>query len=195
MFVRTNKEQNNKSISTKEGRCKMLLLNRGMAISTAAIVAITAGVVLAASPHFIDNKTKADLDNDLNLVISFKEAGLGDNEVVHYEATADATATYHCVNNGGKCPSAANKEEVNGPVVGEGTFQAGKNGQITASITIMPPPSTLECPPGQPNQKVTEVSYTGPFVLTDTDNNVSTSPSETFFAETEPCDQKGNGNN
>jgi hypothetical protein len=43
-----------------------------------------------------------------------KEAGLGDNQLVDYVASADASATYACINGGGKHPQAQNKETVNG---------------------------------------------------------------------------------
>jgi hypothetical protein len=46
-------------------------------------------------------------------------------------------------------PQASNKEAFEEPVSGSGTFNSGKNGQITASLTVSPPPSTLDCPGGQ----------------------------------------------
>jgi hypothetical protein len=90
----------------------------------------------AVSPHFV--RASADLDG-ANLVVSFKEAGLGTNQLINYTASADATATYVCVNNGGGNPSAQNKTTVSGPVTASGTFSSGKNGQVTASLTLSPP--------------------------------------------------------
>jgi len=85
--------------------------------------------------------------------------------------TADATATYVCVNRGGANPSAQNKTTVSGPVIATGTFNSGKNGQVTASLTVSPPPSDISCPRGQ-SLELASVSYTN-VVLTDTTNNVS----------------------
>jgi hypothetical protein len=51
------------------------------------------------------------------------------------------------------------------------TFNSGKNGQVTASLTVDPPLSDITCPPGQ-SLELASVSYTD-VVLTDTTNNVS----------------------
>lgn len=88
---------------------------------------------------------------------------------------ADATATYVCVNNGGGHPSATNKTTVSGPVSATGTFASGKNGNITASLTLgappPPPPATFSCPPGQTLQ-LAKVSYTN-VAVTDLTNNIT----------------------
>jgi hypothetical protein len=47
-----------------------------------------------------------------------------------------------------------------GPVSNSGQFTSGKNGQITGSLTLSPPPSTLSCPPGQ-SRVIVSVTYTG----------------------------------
>jgi hypothetical protein len=56
-------------------------------------------------------------------------------------------------------------------VIATGTFASGKNGQVTASLTVDPPPSDISCPLGQ-SLELAEVSYTN-VVLTDTTNDVS----------------------
>jgi hypothetical protein len=134
-----------------------------------AMLALAVPVALADSPHFI--RASGALNANGSLTVSFKEAGLGTNQNINYELTADATATYVCVNKGGANPSAQNKTTVSGPVSATGTFSSGKNGQVTASLTVNPPPSDISCPPGQSLQ-LAEVSYTN-IVLTDTTNNVS----------------------
>jgi hypothetical protein len=123
----------------------------------------------ADSPHFI--RASGSLNNDGSLTVSFKEAGLGTNQNIDYLLTANATATYVCVNRGGANPSAQNKTTVAGPVSATGTFNSGKNGQVTASLTVNPPPSDISCPPGQ-SLELASVSYTN-VLLTDTTNNVS----------------------
>ena len=133
------------------------------------VAAFAATAALAASPHFI--RASGSLNNDGSLTVSFKEAGLGTNQNIDYALTADATATYVCVNRGGANPSAQNKTTVAGPVIATGTFSSGKNGQVTASLTVSPPPSDISCPPGQ-SLELAEVSYTN-VVLTDTTNDVS----------------------
>jgi hypothetical protein len=141
-------------------------------IATVALVfmavAMIAQQALAQNEHFI--RASGNLNNNGTLTVSFKEAGLGTNQEIHYTLTADATATYVCVNRGGANPSAQNKTTVAGPVSAEGTFNSGKNGQVTASLTVSPPPSDISCPPGQ-SLELASVSYTN-VVLTDTTNNV-----------------------
>jgi hypothetical protein len=130
--------------------------------------ALVAQQALAVSPHFI--RASGSLNNDGSLTVSFKEAGLGTNQNINYLLTADATATYVCVNRGGANPSAQNKTTVAGPVSATGTFNSGKNGQVTASLTAQPPPSDISCPPGQ-RLELASVSYTN-ITLTDTTNGV-----------------------
>jgi hypothetical protein len=138
---------------------------------TMLIFGLTASAALADSPHFIRSSGAIDTQTGA-YIINWKEAGLGDNQLIHYVATADATATYVCVNNGGGNPSARNKTTVSGPVSAEGTFSSGKNGQITESLTLGPPSAgSFSCPPGQSLQ-LALVSYSN-IVLTDTTNDVS----------------------
>jgi hypothetical protein len=142
----------------------------GVLLSTFVILLMAASPALAASPHFIN--TSASVDNAGNLVVSWKEAGLGDNQLISYTVSADASATYYCLNGGGKHPQAANKETVNGPVSGSGTFSSGKNGQITASLTVSPPgPGDFSCPPGQ-RLVLGDVTYMN-ITLTDITNGIS----------------------
>ena len=131
---------------------------------------------LADSPHFV--RASATLSNNGNLTVAFKEAGLGANQNITYMATADATATYACRNRGGNWPQDPKKTVVSGPVSATGTFSSGRNGQITASLTLMPPPTTLTCPGGQ-TRVLADVSYSN-VAVTDTTNNVSQSIAGTY---------------
>jgi len=147
---------------------------RRMLLILAAVFATAAVAVPAAfavSPHFIN--ASATLNANGTLTASFKEAGLGTNQLIDYALTADGTATYVCVNKGGSNPSAQNKTTVNGPVSATGSFSSGKNGNVTASLTVSPPPSDITCPKGQ-NLEVASVGYAN-VTLTDTTNGVSVS--------------------
>jgi hypothetical protein len=140
-------------------------------VALAAVFALTIGAqaALADSPHFV--RATAQLSG-ANLVVSFKEAGLGTNQLIDYTASADGTAVYVCVNGGGKNPSASNKTTVSGPVSASGTFSSGKNGQVTASLTLNPPGAGgFSCPPGQ-DLEVAQVIYTN-VQISDTTNNVT----------------------
>lgn len=132
-------------------------------------IAALATPAQADSPHFV--RASAQLSGT-DLTVNFKEAGLGTNQLIDYTATADATAVYVCVNRGGANPSASNKTTVNGPVSASGTFNSGKNGQVTASLTLSPPSAgSFTCPPGQ-SLEIASVSYTN-VSITDTTNNIT----------------------
>jgi hypothetical protein len=53
------------------------------------LMTFTTGSAFAQSPHFL----------------SAKEAGLGNNALIAYTVSADATATYACINGGGNHPT------------------------------------------------------------------------------------------
>lgn len=99
----------------------------------------------AASPHFI--RASASIQG-LNLVVSFKEAGLGDNQNIDYLAAALAVRVDSCVNNGGNIPSDPKKTTTSAEVDAAGTFSV-QNGQVVATLTLSPPATTLVCPNGQ----------------------------------------------
>lgn len=119
-------------------------------------------LAFADSPHFIEGSSGATLNADGSLTVSFKEAGLGTNQNIDYLASANATATYVCVNNGSAHPKASNKTAVSEPVSASGTFNSGQNGQITAALilgTELVPPAGFSCPSGQ-TMELAAVSYT-----------------------------------
>ncbi len=144
---------------------------------------MAAPAALAVSPHFVS--ASATVNADGSLTVNFKEAGLGANELIKYEADANATATYVCVNNGGANPSASNKTTVSGPVTASGAFDSGKNGNVTASLTLSPPPppppATFSCPKGQKGPELALVSYTG-VSITDNTNDITEPIPGTFSA-------------
>ena|SRR5215469_15151075 len=134
-------------------------------------VVMAASPALAVSPHFVS--AAGTLNSNGSLTVNFKEAGLGTNQNIKYTLSANASATYVCVNKGGANPSASNKTTVAGPVSASGTFNSGKNGNVTASLTVSPPPSDITCPSGQ-TLKLASVSYTG-VTLADTTNGITVS--------------------
>ena len=134
---------------------RRLLVVLGAALGAVLLFASTAA---AASPHFV-RASASGPSNSGQLTVNFKIAGLGDAVTTSVTASADATAVYACRNNGGNFPSDPKKQEVAGPVSASGNFTSGKNGQITGSLTLSPPASTLDCPPGQ-RQILASVSYT-----------------------------------
>ena len=149
---------------------KRIFIHPGKVVLAVAALTLAAGTVWADSPHFVGRVTATLLANN-DVQVCFKEAGLGSNVLIEYEATADATATFVCVNNGGECPNAANKLTVSGPATGTGEFNSGKNGSIDRCIIIPGPDAPDFCPGGQ-TETLDVLSYTG-ITITDTTNNVS----------------------
>jgi hypothetical protein len=121
---------------------------------------------VSASPALRPSGT---LNANGSLAVNFKEAGLGPNQLINYALTTDATATYVCVKSDGH--KAQTKTTVAGPVSASGTFNSGKNGDVTASLTVSPSSSDISCPPKQ-SLELASVSYTN-VVLRDTTNSVS----------------------
>ena len=152
---------------------------RSLCLLGLALVATTA---VAASAHFVRGPNAAL--NSPDLTITWKEAGLGDTVSVDYLATATAAARYQCVNRGGNCPAAANKEDVFDNVSAGGTFSSGKNGSINGSLTIEPPVGPLVCP-GNQRKELVSVSYTN-IALADTTNGVSAGASPSALAMSGP---------
>ncbi|HWI24344.1 MAG TPA: hypothetical protein VNS59_05420 [Lysobacter sp.] len=127
-------------------------------------------VAFAASAHFVRGPFASLNSSNGNVTVSWKEAGLGDTVNVGYVASANGIARYQCVNRGGNCPAASNKQDVAGPVTASGVFASGKNGTISGSLTFEPPAGTLDCPGGQV-LKMVSASFTG-IGLEDTTNSV-----------------------
>jgi hypothetical protein len=159
-------------------------MNNPTRLLVAGVLALTAGAAIAAGAHFVKGPDASLNTNTGAVTVTWKEAGLGDTTLVSYEASADGRARYQCVNNGNKCPAAANKQDVFGPVIASGTFASGRNGSITASLTIQPPAATLDCP-GNQILKLVSVSYTD-IALADLTNNVVSSTDPSFLSMSGP---------
>jgi hypothetical protein len=142
------------------------------------MAAIPAATASADSPNF-KSATASGPDANGNVTVNFRETGLGNTgDPVDYTATADANALYACQNNGGNFPSDPKKQTATGPVSSSGTFPSGKNGNVTGSLTLRPPASTLRCPGGQ-HAVLANVTYTN-VQICDTDHNVCASIPGTF---------------
>lgn len=149
-----------------------------IAVLSLMLVALSAAVASAANPHFLN--ASATTDKSGNLVVTFKEAGLGTTSPTEQiSVNADATAEYGCFNRGGNHPEAANKETVSGPVSGSGTFPV-RNGQTTGSITVAPPDAgDFSCPKGQ-DLRLISVTYSN-ITITGAAGTISTSPDTVSF--------------
>ena len=145
-----------------------------LAIAAVAFtVGFGAGVAWAQNPHFIDSKTRAVLQSDGDLAVSFKEAGLGDT-ATDYLLHALASVTCTCVTKSGNCPNAANKVTFTSDESTEGTFSP-KNGTVSATLVITAPECPSSAPPtcgGGQTLDLSAIAYTN-ISLTDTTHSVT----------------------
>ena len=146
-----------------------------LTICLLAVASFMAMPAWAQNPHFISASDALSTTENLgDIVVSFKESGVGNNALIDYTAAADGSATYACINGGGNHPSASNKVTVNGPVSASGQFPSGKNGTISQSLTIEEPtPGSFSCPGGQ-TFVLADVSFKN-VSITDTTNGVAES--------------------
>jgi hypothetical protein len=154
-----------------------------LSILTLAMVALAgfmAIAVWAANAHFL-KCSASGVNSDGSLNACFKIAGLGDNQLVTVTASAHADAVYGCLNHGQQCPNAANKVNVQADVSATGTFPSGKNGQVTACLTVDPPSTTLTCPNGQ-SLVLVSVSYTNVTLSSDASADTCQPSPGTFAA-------------
>jgi hypothetical protein len=153
-----------------------------ISILTLTMIALTgfmATTVRAQSPHFL-KCSASGVNSDGTLNACFKIAGLGSNQSINVTASAHADATYACKNNGQQCPNAANKVNVQSDVSATGSFTSGKNGSISACLTVDPPDTLLTCPGGQ-KLVLVSVSYTNVSVSAQGASDCNPSPG-TFAA-------------
>jgi hypothetical protein len=138
-------------------------MNRGIRVALAvlAMLALSGQAALAGSPHFVGAVSVSRDGN--SLIVSGKEAGLGNEDQVHIVVTATA----ECINPGSHHPKAANKESVSA----EGTFPV-QNGKANFSLTLT---ATFQ-PDCTPPMTVVFTNVT----VTDTTNGISQSFSGTF---------------
>jgi hypothetical protein len=112
-------------------------------------VSLAAGSSAATRSAASSAATSAELPD---LLFTWIEVGLGTPDV-NYTLSTVVTATFGCVNGGGKHPSATNKITITAPVKTTVGLTADKNGRITGSVVLdtgsVSPPTSFSCPSGQ----------------------------------------------
>jgi hypothetical protein len=151
-----------------------------------AVIGLTTQTASATSgAHFFF--ANSSVNDSGALVVSWDEAGVGQQQV-NYTLSADATATWACINGGNNHPKAANKETFAGQVTAGGTFNP-ENGRVQGSLTAGPlSAGGFTCPNGQ-KLVLAKVTYTN-IVLTDTTNNETAFPADvcrSFLPSLFPC--------
>ena len=160
---------------------KSLRLPPSAGLLAAVALAVWPVAASASSGAHFFKDTSASVANSGALTVHIDEAGLG-NENINYTLSAEASATYACINGGGNHPKATNKETFSEELSGEASFQP-KNGRVQADMSVGPiSAGSFKCPSGQ-RLVLAAVSYSN-IVLTDTTNNATDnlgSVSRTFF--------------
>jgi hypothetical protein len=126
-------------------------------LTVASIVPATAA--FAQSPHFIGTPTCTKSVSS-GLTCSGKAAGLGNGPTAAFLTASSVTANYVCVNKGGNV--APGQPVVTQNVTGPTQTITPRNGQITFSPTIPPPPTPSAasvCPNGNWTVRLTSLTY------------------------------------
>ncbi|TFZ03447.1 hypothetical protein [Ramlibacter rhizophilus] len=137
-----------------------------------SLTAAAATVALAGNPHFI--RADGSINADGGYVANFKEAGLGANQNISYVLSAGPGTrfTYQCYTRSHNTPQGEPNHVFPSTLQTGGTFNSGKNGQITASLTLVPSPDD-DCQGGGLKLCLVSVSYVG-VVLRDTSTPTET---------------------
>ena len=99
-------------------------------------------LLIWAGAHFM--KPISSVKGNGGLVVIVTEAGVG-NDQVTYELTADGSAIFGCINDGGNHPADENKQTV-AVSVATGTTAETKNGKVTATLRgAVPTTGTAFC--------------------------------------------------
>jgi hypothetical protein len=169
-------------------RFTLVVLGVGAAFLTFGVVGALAGF-----PHFTKvttsistsstgasaSTTTAGADpTQAFLNVSFQLAGVGANEGTVVQVTADASALYACINNGGRNPKAMNKRTIGAAVSAEGTFTSDRNGSFSGTLTTgpAPGPGDFTCSSGQ-TLVFASVTFSH-IVITDVTDGISTTAND-----------------
>ena len=127
------------------------------------ILAVTGLLVFGAATAVAAANFKSvsfSVNNQGQLVCSGDVSGLGNVSSTPATCSATATATYQCINNGGKNPSAGNKTSVTAPASTGPVNVPVHNGRAQPTILVNPPGAgSFSCPSGQ-SLFLTSVCYT-----------------------------------
>jgi hypothetical protein len=165
----------------------MIKLNAPIVAAAAIAAALAASAAYASNPHFV--RADGMINNDGDYVASFKEAGLGSNQRIDYVLIAGSGTqfTYQCYTRSNNQPQGEPNSTFPSSLQTGGTFDSGRNGQITASLTLVPEPDG-ECRGNGLKLCLDAVSYQN-VILTDTTNDISTALptlSRTFVSNGRP---------
>jgi len=140
------------------------------------LMAVSASVALAASPHLKGNHPITFTDNILTLTAQVSYAGLGNFDTLQ-NLSATASPTGECINpgTGEHRPLGQNPAEVE--VTGSTAVPAGdiKNGNVTISTTtgapVTPVVGAPDCPNPRWTENITDMAFTSATITLFQDSN------------------------
>jgi len=155
-------------------------MKRIYTVVVAAAVAASGGVAYATSPHFV-SATGTISQTTGDLTVNFKEAGLGANQNINYTLEANTESfTWQCFTKSGNKPQGSpqgpfsfTNESVSG------TFNSGKNGNVTGSLTLDALQGNASCNGGGLKLCLIDAEYDG-VTFADTTNNIIAFSNENF---------------
>ena len=120
-----------------------------------------ATTVRADSPHFVGGQTASLNSVTGEYCVSFKEAGLGSTPVTYtLAAGADTLFTYQCFTKKGNTPQGS-PNSVSGSTDKTTTTVTPRNGQVSATICLMPLQDGASCQGGGLVLKLIGADYDG----------------------------------
>ena len=144
-----------------------------LGILTLTIIALSsfmATTVRADSPHFIRGPTASFDTTTGDLCVNFKEAGLGNTPITYTISVDTELFTFQCFTRHGNEPQGdPNFQSFSDQ--SESTTLIPRNGQITASLCLMPQQGDAGCQGGGLILKLLAAVYTG-ITFCDQTNNV-----------------------
>jgi hypothetical protein len=147
--------------TANQGRGETLNRALKLVVATSLMIGLMATSALAASPHFVGDFTISK-SLSTGLTVSGKAAGLGNGPVEAFLTAESVSATYECVNKGGNV--APGQPLVQSGVTGPVQTITPRNGQITFTVTLPPPPtpsSADTCPNGNWSVRLLSLTYSG----------------------------------
>jgi len=139
--------------------------------------------IVPTSAHFIYATSSVNAAGAL--VVSFKEAGLGDNQNIDYTVTGNQLAKSSFTNNGGNVVQGQPFNAVDATLA-SGAFNSGKNGNVVGTLTSgvpdLPVPKQVN---GRGWVQTVDITYTN-CAINDVTNGVSAAVADTSFHSVTP---------
>jgi hypothetical protein len=147
-------------------------------ITMLALTSFMAPTLRADSPHFIKGPTISFDSATGDLCVTFKEAGLGSSPITYTISVGTETFTFQCFTKSDNTPQ-GDPNSISISNVSEPTTITPHNGQISATLCLVPQQDGASCQGGGLRLKLLAATYKD-VVFCDSTNNICTSFEGTF---------------